>query len=77
MIVSYVFRYLIFECFLMPYPLRIEAAQIRAAQRVVHETVRADFDAADGFEKLGNGHGKNLLLAESKNCIAPFSPDNP
>ena len=36
----------------------LEAAQIGAAHRVVHETVRADFDAADGFEQFGDGHAK-------------------
>ena len=40
----------------------LEAAQIRAAHRVVHEAVRADFDAADGFEEFGDGHGKFFIL---------------
>ena len=41
----------------------LEAAQIRAAHRVVHETVRADFDAADGFKQFGDGHGKTRVKA--------------
>jgi hypothetical protein len=40
----------------------LEAAQIRAAHRVVHEPVRADFHAADGFKPLGDGHGKLFLV---------------
>ena len=39
----------------------LEAAQIRATHRVVLETVRADFDAADGFKEFGEGHGKNVM----------------
>jgi len=40
----------------------LEAAQIRAAHRVVHEAVRADFDAADGFEQFGDGHRQKLFF---------------
>jgi hypothetical protein len=32
-----------------------------AAHRVIHEAVRADFDAADGFKEFGDGHGKKAL----------------
>jgi hypothetical protein len=34
----------------------LEAAQIRAAHRVVHEAVRADFHAADGLEQFSERH---------------------
>jgi hypothetical protein len=44
----------------------LEAAQIRAAHRVVHETVRADFDSADGFKKFGDGHGEMRIKAEGR-----------
>ena len=41
----------------------LEAAQIRATHRVVHEAVRADADAADGFKKLGDDHVAKLFVA--------------
>ncbi len=44
----------------------LEAAQIRAAHRVVHETIRADFDTADGFKQFGDGHARTRVKAEGR-----------
>ena len=52
----------VFAQFLEIHAAPLEMAQIRADHRVVHEAVRADFDAADGFEQFGQRHLVLLIL---------------
>ena len=46
--------------------IRPDWYRLRADHCVVHETVGADFDAADGFKEFGDGHGEMRIKAEGK-----------